>query len=104
MAHADSGKALKEVSQHTIGVLKSNGRVWIAEAGQSDFSAALIRNLQEQLPDTDLKDRIHIVQHADWNEQVHDAGRPGLCQKRSILSQDSGRKHGGQRHAGFPQG
>lgn len=69
-AHADSGKALEEVSKHALGVLKSNGRVWIAEGGQSDFSAALVRNLQQQLPETDLKDRIHIVQHADWNEEV----------------------------------
>lgn len=69
-AHANSGRALEEVSKNAVRVLQSGGRVWIAEAGQSDFSAALIRNLQKRLPDTDLKDRIHIVQHADWNEEV----------------------------------
>jgi hypothetical protein len=69
-AHADRAKALEEVSQRALGVLNANGRIWIAEAGQSDFSAALIRNLQDQAPEIDLKDRIHIVQHADWNEEV----------------------------------
>jgi hypothetical protein len=69
-AHADSGKALNEVSKLAFGVLQSGGRVWIAEAGQSDFSAALLRNLQARLPDIDMKDRFHIVQHARWNEEV----------------------------------
>ena len=69
-AHADFEQAVAEVSDRVIKVLRAGGRIWIAEGGQSDFSAALIRNVQQRLPDADLKDRIHIVQHADWNEEV----------------------------------
>ena len=29
-----------------------------------------LRQLQNQLPDADLKDLVHIVQHANWNESV----------------------------------
>lgn len=69
-AHADIDKALAEVSKLASKVLQAKGNVWIAEAGQSDFSAALLRNLQTRLPDIDLKNRVVVVQHADWNEEV----------------------------------
>jgi len=69
-AHADFGKALAQVSHLAVEVLRSGGSIWIAEGGQSDFSAALVRDIQERLPEADLKNRLHIVQHADWNEEV----------------------------------
>ncbi len=68
--HADPAKAVREVSQSAIQALNSGGTLWIAEGGQSDFSAALVRSLQKQLPDIDLKNRIHIVQHSAWNEKT----------------------------------
>jgi hypothetical protein len=69
-AHADRDKAVKDVSRISLQALNAGGNIWIAEGGQSDFSAALVRDLQRRLPGTSLKDRIHIVQHADWNEKV----------------------------------
>lgn len=69
-AHADRDKAVREVSRISLQALNAGGSIWIAEGGQSDFSAALVRELQARLPGTTLKDRIHIVQHADWNEKV----------------------------------
>ena len=69
-AHADSGRALEEVSKLATSVLQSEGKVWISEAGQSDFTAALCRRLRTRLPDTELKCRVILVQHADWNEEV----------------------------------
>ena len=69
-AHADFDKALEEVAAIAVPVLQAGGQIWIAEAGQSDFSAALIRNLKTRLPDTDLKNRIQLVQHGNWNENV----------------------------------
>lgn len=69
-AHDDFGNALDEVSGLSVQALNDGGSIWIADGGQSDFSAALIRKLQEQLPKIPLKDRITIVQHADWNEEV----------------------------------
>lgn len=69
-AHADFDKALDEVTRLSVETLNDGGSIWIADGGQSDFSAALVRNIQELTRDSDTKDRIHIVQHADWNEEV----------------------------------
>ena len=69
-AHGDFDAALAEVSKLSAETLNNGGSLWIADGGQSDFSAALIRRLQQRLPDVDLRDRITVVQHADWNEEV----------------------------------
>ena len=69
-AHADFDKALEEVRSLSIETLNDGGSIWIADAGQSDFSAALIRGIKELMPGSSVKDRINVVQHADWNEEV----------------------------------
>lgn len=69
-AHGDFNKALDEVSSLAIKVINNGGKIWIAEGGQSDFSAALVREINNRLPDADIKNSLHIVQHADWNEEV----------------------------------
>ncbi len=69
-AHKNRDRAIDAVSELALRALKKGGRVWIAEAGQSDFTAALIRKLRVDLPAVDLKDRIHVVQHSNWNEEV----------------------------------
>ena len=69
-AHRDLDKALDEVLSLSIETLNDEGSIWIADAGQSDFSAALIRRIQELIPESTVKDRVYVVQHADWNEEV----------------------------------
>lgn len=69
-AHGDFDKALDDVSNLSINTLNDGGSIWIADGGQSDFSAALIRNIQARIPGLAVKDRVHVVQHADWNEEV----------------------------------
>lgn len=69
-AHRDRSSTLNEVSKKAAVTLHQGGSIWIAEAGQSDFSADLARRIQADLPDLNLKERIHIVQHATWNEEV----------------------------------
>ncbi len=69
-AHADFGRALLEVYAVATETLRQGGDIWIPEAGQSDFSAALIRQIRQRHPDLDTRSRIHIVQHSDWNEEV----------------------------------
>ena len=69
-AHTNFDRALEEVSSLASTVIQNGGQIWIAEGGQSDFSAALIRDIQNKLPEADLKNAVHIVQHADWNEEV----------------------------------
>jgi hypothetical protein len=73
-AHRDFDKALAEVRSLSIETLNDGGSIWIADGGQSDFSAALIRAIQELMPEAIVKDRVHVVQHADWNEEVTTAG------------------------------
>ena len=69
-AHSDFSSALDEVKSVATTVVQNGGKIWIADGGQSDFSAALVREIKNQLPDSDLKESVHIVQHADWNEEV----------------------------------
>lgn len=67
-AHTNFDQALSEVTELAGKVLKDGGDVWIAEAGQSDFSAAVIKSVKNALPSIDTKLRIHLVQHSEWNE------------------------------------
>lgn len=69
-AHNRMEAAAEEVAQKALSVLEAQGDIWIAEAGQSDFSAHLVKVLQQKLPELKTNERIHIVQHSDWNEEV----------------------------------
>lgn len=69
-AHKDFNAAVEKVKFLVIEKLEDTGDIWIAEAGQSDFSAALIREVSKDFPEINLNQRIHVVQHADWNEKV----------------------------------
>lgn len=64
-AYNNLTKALREVVKKAEATLKKGGHVWIAEAGQSDFSAQLVATLNKK-----GFTNIHIVQHSDWNESV----------------------------------
>lgn len=68
-AHGDFQRAVSEVSGLAKKTLEAGGRIWIAEAGQSDFSAAWIQAIREAGADFDTKNNIHLVQHGAWNEQ-----------------------------------
>lgn len=68
-AHNNFQQALMEVSQLARNTLTQGGDIWIAEAGQSDFSAALIKNIKASHPTIDTTKRVHIVQHSTWNEE-----------------------------------
>ncbi|WP_394747837.1 hypothetical protein [Spongiimicrobium salis] len=69
-AHKDFEAAVEKVKTIAIQTLTKNGEVWIAEAGQSNFSAALVKAIQNRLPQEKLSKRIHVIQHSDWNEKV----------------------------------
>jgi len=72
-AHADFAQAREAVVERVAQTLAAGGQVWIAEAGQSDFSAAVAKQIASTLPEVDLSQRFHVVQHADWNEEVTSA-------------------------------
>lgn len=69
-AHENTKNATEQVKMIAKTALKNQGDVWIADAGQSDFSAELVKAIQADLPNIDIAMRIHIVQHSDWNEEV----------------------------------
>ncbi len=70
-AHGNFNKALNEVFSKAINVLeKTEGHIWISEAGQSDFSSHLVAKIKADLPTIDTRQRIHIVQHSNWNEEM----------------------------------
>lgn len=69
-AHGNFQNAVAQVKKIALSTLENQGDIWIADAGQSDFSAQLIKSIQTDLPDMDISDRIHVVQHSDWNEEV----------------------------------
>jgi hypothetical protein len=69
-AHDNMKGAVEKVKPLVIKTLSTHGHVWIADAGQSDFSAELVKAIQKDLPQIETSKRIHVVQHADWNEEV----------------------------------
>ena len=69
-AHNNMEGAVEKVKSLLIKTLIQDGDVWIADAGQSDFSAELVKAVQKDLPDIETSKRIHVVQHAAWNEEV----------------------------------
>jgi len=68
-AHNDYDTALETVTNIVVDTLKRGGNIWVAEAGQSDFSADTVRQVNLKLPGINTKKRFHIVQHSDWNEE-----------------------------------
>ena len=69
-AHNEMDKALNEVLKKVIGALDNGGSIWVADGGQSDFTAKWVVALQKMRPGLQTKERIHVVQHSDWNEEV----------------------------------
>jgi len=68
-AHKNIIPAVEQVKAIVKSTLHSQGDIWIAEAGQSDFTAELIKAIQTDLPEINISQRIHVVQHSDWNEK-----------------------------------
>lgn len=62
--------SVKKVAKLVIKSIKNGGDVWVAEAGQSDFTADWVKQLSHQNSSIKIKENIHIVQHSDWNESV----------------------------------
>lgn len=82
-AHNNLNVAVEKVKSIALATLRNNGDVWIAEAGQSDFSAKLVKAIKKVLPDLETRKRIHIVQHSDWNEEVTSASSLDFVKKNT---------------------
>jgi len=82
-AHENTKEAVEKVKVIAIATLADQGNIWIADAGQSDFSAELVKAIQANLPDLNISQRIHIVQHSDWNEEVTSPGSLDFVKKNT---------------------
>ncbi|MFD1293336.1 hypothetical protein ACFQ5N_05760 [Lutibacter holmesii] len=69
-AHENEEKALEQVMMIVKKILDNQGDVWVAEAGQSNFTAKLIKTIQAQIPEINTVQHIHVVQHSGWNEDM----------------------------------
>ncbi|WP_339627279.1 hypothetical protein [uncultured Maribacter sp.] len=69
-AHNKRDKSIKQVVNKVEKTIKRGGSVWVAEAGQSDFTADWVQKLVETNQYLNVKEKIHVVQHSDWNESV----------------------------------
>jgi hypothetical protein len=68
-ADADWQGAVTRSADRWQQTLENCGDIWIAEGGQSDLSADIVRELKNRLPSLDTNRRIHLVQHSNWNEE-----------------------------------
>ena len=69
-AHGDLINAIDKVVEKVEKSLENGGAIWVAEAGQSDFTAQWLNKLMERNPNINSEEKIHVVQHSDWNESV----------------------------------
>jgi hypothetical protein len=70
-AHDDWTGAVAAAAEAWNAVLSTGAHVWIAEGGQSDFSADVVRRLLDfhAVDGSVTQSRIHLVQHSNWNER-----------------------------------
>lgn len=68
-AHANRAGAVAAAAQRWTEAIADGDEVWVAEGGQSDYTADVVREVAAALPTVDLSNRIHVVQHSLANEQ-----------------------------------
>ena len=68
-AHTQREEAIRALADRWRKTIESGGDVWIKEGGQSDLTADVVRHLVQIAPDIKTTERIHTVQHSDWNEE-----------------------------------
>ena len=71
-AHGQREAALETVTGLVQATLQNGGKVWVAEAGQSDFTADWLARVYDLDLQLDVQANVHVVQHSDWNESVTD--------------------------------
>lgn len=62
-AHMGREATVAELASRMRETISAGGEVWVAEAGQSDVTAAAVQTLPQA-----MWRRVHVVQHSFWNE------------------------------------
>lgn len=74
-AHSSRNSSVDQAVNRWVGTLAGGGDVWVAEGGPSDFTAAVVEKINQQFPEFNTRNRIHVVQHSVWNEDHSLASR-----------------------------
>lgn len=62
-AHEDRQGTVSALAERMQATIAAGGKVWVAEAGQSDVTAAAVERLPKPMWSS-----VHVVQHSYWNE------------------------------------
>tara|TARA_R110002051_G_scaffold137916_4_gene210577 strand:+ start:263 stop:1105 length:843 start_codon:yes stop_codon:yes gene_type:complete len=62
--------SVDNVVNKALKIIEKGGSIWVAEAGQSDFTSDWVKKLSEANSSINIKEKIHVVQHSNWNESV----------------------------------
>ncbi|MGQ1891593.1 hypothetical protein ACT29H_14225 [Thermophagus sp. OGC60D27] len=95
-AHANWNKSIKRVRQLVKSTLKSGGKIFIQEAGQSDFTHDLLKALiNSGVAPAVVKNKIIVVQHSKWNEdQTNQENLQWVKNNTHYVKIDDGNKDG----------
>lgn len=72
-AHSDRDGTVDRMAVRMRETIAAGGKVWVAEAGQSDMTAAAVGQLPEEMWRS-----VNIVQHSYWNESMTSADAMNL--------------------------
>ena len=67
-AHRDHERAAAALATRWKATLEAGGDVWVKEGGSSDLTAAAVRRIRSEPPEVHTTERIHVVQHGNYNE------------------------------------
>ncbi len=67
-AHSDREGSVAAAVNRWTAILAAGGNVWVAEGGTSDFTAAVVARINANHSEFNTRQRIHVIQHSDWNE------------------------------------
>ena len=68
-ADEDWDAAVATLAERWMQTLENGGDIYVKEGGQSDITADVVRVIQEKMPDLAVNERVHVVQHSNWNEK-----------------------------------
>lgn len=66
-AQDDRPAAVDQMATSWISTLDQGGHVWVAEGGASDFTAEVLREVQDRRPELNTDGLVHVVHHSQSN-------------------------------------
>ncbi|ADE53121.1 hypothetical protein Caka_0092 [Coraliomargarita akajimensis DSM 45221] len=67
-AHNEWWNSVGRIRDKVTATLNAGGKVWVAEAGQSNITADWIHEVLKTVPAATVKSNVIVVQHSQWNE------------------------------------